>query len=230
MGRMVLKIAAVFGAASLLVSAAQAATYPAMAPVNQYMMDRAGEIALAKSAAPPSISGKATILVLTPHGYQTAVKGSNGFVCAVERGWMSQYDFPQFWNPHVRGPLCYNPPAVRTILPYTVRRTELVLAGRSKSEMSAAIKADIEKHRLPPLEAGALTFMLSREQYLNDKGRHWMPHLMFYFPREEAAEWGAGLAGSPTILNPQFQDSPEAISVILVPVAHWSDGTPAPKM
>ncbi|HEX3942457.1 MAG TPA: hypothetical protein VHW69_00070 [Rhizomicrobium sp.] len=72
--------------------------------------------------------------------------------------------------------------------------------------------------------------MLSKQQYLNDKGRHWMPHLMFYFPRGEAAKWGAGLAGSPTILNPQFQDSPEALSVILVPVAHWSDGTPAPKM
>ncbi|HEX3653831.1 MAG TPA: hypothetical protein VHU18_13510 [Rhizomicrobium sp.] len=230
MGWTVLRFAAAFGVVSVFVSAAQAASYPAMAPVNQYMMNRAEEVALAKSAAPPSISGTATILVLTPHGYETAVQGSNGFVCAVERGWMSQYDFPQFWNPHVRGPLCYNPAAVRTILPYTIRRTELVLAGHSKSEMSAAIKAGIEKHTLPPLEAGALTFMLSKQQYLNDKGQHWMPHLMFYFPRGEAAKWGAGLAGSPTILNPQFQDSPEAISVILVPVAHWSDGTPAPKM
>jgi len=87
-----------------------------------------------KSAAPPSIADKRTVLVLTPHGHETAVKGSNVFVCAVERGWMSQYDFPQFWNPHMRGPLCYNSPAVRSILPYTIKRTELVLAGRSKSE------------------------------------------------------------------------------------------------
>ena len=232
MGWVGLRLAAACASASVFVSVAQAqaATYPAMAPLNQYMMERAAEIALAKSAAPPSISDKATILVLTPRGYERAVKGSNGFVCAVERAWMSQYDFPQFWNPHVRGPLCYNPPAVRSILPYTIRRTELVLAGRSKSEMSAAIKDGIDKHALPPLEAGALTFMLSKRQYLNDKGQHWMPHLMFYFPRGEGANWGAGLAGSPTILNPQFQDSPEQISVILVPVAHWSDGTPAPKM
>ena len=223
----VLKFAAVFCAASVVVSGAQAVNYPAMAPLAQYMMVRANEIALAKSAAPLSISGNATILVLTPHGYETAVNGSNGFVCAVERGWMSQYDFPQFWNPHIRGPLCYNPAAVRSILPYTIKRTELVLAGRSKTETSAAIKDGIEKHALPPLEAGALTFMMSKQQFLDDKGQHWMPHLMFYFPRGEGANWGAGLAGSPTILNPQFQDSPEAISVILVPLMRWSDGTPA---
>src|ERR1700684_437121 len=128
----------VVGAALFCTSAAQAASYPTMAPQDQYMMDRAAEIALAKSAAPPAIADKATVLVLTRQGYETAVEGSNGFVCAVERGWMSQYDFPQFWNPHMRGPLCYNPPAVRSILPYTIKRTELVLARRSKPAMSAA--------------------------------------------------------------------------------------------
>jgi hypothetical protein len=230
MKRMVLGSAAAFGAALLCLSAAQADPYAAMAPVDQYMMAPADEIALAKSAAPPSISDNATVLVLTPHGYDTAVKGSNGFVCAVERSWMSQYDFPQFWNPHMRGPLCYNPAAVRTILPYTIKRTALVLAGDSKTQMSAAIKDGIDKHTLPPLEAGALTFMMSKQQFLNDNAHNWMPHLMFYFPRADGANWGAGLAGSPTILNPQFQESPESISVIMVPTKHWSDGTPAPKM
>lgn len=201
-----------------------------MAPVDQYMMARADEIALAKSAAPPSISDKATVLVLTPHGYDTAVKGSNGFVCAVERAWMSQYDFPQFWNPHMRGPLCYNPAAVRTILPYTIRRTELVLAGRSKSQMSAEIKDGIEKHTLPPLEAGAMTYMMSKQQFLNDDAHNWVPHLMFYFPRAAGSNWGADLPGAPPMLNPQFQESPEAISVIMVAVSHWSDGTAAPPM
>jgi hypothetical protein len=223
-----LKCAAAFGAALVFVSAASAAPYAAMAPVDQYLMDRGAEIALAKSAAPAAISDKATVLVLTRHGYETAIKGSNGFVCAVERGWMSNYDFPQFWNPHMRGPLCYNPPAVRTILPYTIKRTELVLAGRSKTEMAAAIKDGIDKHTLPPLEAGALTYMMSKQQFLDDNAHSWMPHLMFYFPRAAAANWGAGLTGAPPILNPQFQESAEAISVIIVPVSHWSDGTPAP--
>jgi hypothetical protein len=214
----------------LCASAAHATDYSAIAPVDQYLMERSAEIALAQSAAPPSIAGKASVLVLTRHGYDTAVKGSNGFVCAVERGWMSQYDFAQFWNPHMRGPLCYNPAAVRSILPYTIRRTELVLAGRSKTEIANAIKDDIEKHKLPPLEAGAVTYMMSKQGYLNDKARNWKPHLMFYFPRAAAATWGADLPGSPLMLNPQYQDSVEAISVIMVPAPHWSDGTPAPAM
>ena len=222
--------AASFGVVLLCVSAACAADYSAMAPLDQYLMDRSAEIVLAKSAAPPSIADKATILVLTRHGYDTAITGSNGFVCAVERSWMAQFDFPQFWNPHMRGPLCYNPAAVRSILPYTIRRTELVLAGRTKPEMVAAIKDGIEKHTLPHLEAGAMTYMMSRQQNLNDDAHNWVPHLMFYFPRADGAEWGADLPGAPPMLNPQFQDSPEAISVIMVPVAHWSDGSPAPNM
>src|ERR1700758_4911591 len=103
MGWKSLRVVAALSA--ILPCAAHAASYPAMAPIDQYLMSPADEIALAKSAAPPSISDGATILVLTAHGYDTAVKGSNGFVCAVERSWMSQYDFPQFWNPHTRGPL-----------------------------------------------------------------------------------------------------------------------------
>jgi hypothetical protein len=211
-------------------SAAQASAYSAMAPLDQYLMNRPAEIALAKSAAPPSIADNATVLVLTRHGYETAIKGSNGFVCAVERAWMSQYDFPQFWNPHMRGPLCYNPAAVRSILPYTISRTELVLAGRTKSEMVAATEEGIQKHTLPPLEAGAMTYMMSRQQYLNDRGHNWLPHLMFYFPRAAGANWGADLPGAPAMLNPQFQHSPEAISVIMVPVTNWSDGTTAAAM
>jgi hypothetical protein len=219
-----------FGAMLLCASTGRAAPYSTMAPVDQYLMDRAAEIAMARSAAPPAIADKATILVLTRDGYDTAIKGSNGFVCAVERGWMSNYDFPQFWNPRMRGPLCYNPPAVRTILPYTLRRTALVLAGRSKPEMITAIKDGIEKHTLPHLEAGALTYMMSKQGYLNDDAHSWVPHLMFYFPRTAGTNWGADLAGAPPMLNPQFQESPEAISVIMVPVTHWSDGTPAPTM
>ena len=223
------KVAAACGVA-LAAATARAADYSAMAPLDQYLMDRAAEIALARSAAPPAISGKATILVLTPHGYETAVQGDNGFVCAVERSWMAQYEFPQFWNPHMRGPLCYNPPAVRSILPYTIRRTELVLAGRTKPQMVEATRRGIEDHSLPPLEAGALTYMMSKEQNLNDGAHNWVPHLMFYFPRSPAATWGADEPGAPPMLNPQFQNSPEALSVLMVAVSHWSDGSPAPMM
>jgi len=224
------RCAAAFAGALVWGSSVLAAGYPAMAPLDQYLMDRTAEIALAKSAAPPSIADKATVLVLTRHGYETAVRGSNGFVCAVERAWMSQYDFPGFWNPRMRGPLCFNPPAVRSVLPYTIKRTELVLAGRTKAQMIAAIRTGIGRRALPRLEPGALTYMMSKQGYLNDSAGHWLPHLMFYFPRAAGSNWGADEPGAPPMLNPQFQDSPEALSVLMVPVTHWSDGTPAPAM
>src|SRR5271167_3431013 len=100
--------------------------YPSMAALDQYLMDRNAEIALARSAAPEAISRDAEILVLGRHGYETAVKGKNGFVCAVERGWMGPFEgkfAANFWNPKIRGPLCFNPPAARSILPLTYKRT-----------------------------------------------------------------------------------------------------------
>ena len=79
-------------------------SYPSMAPLDQYLMaDRNAEIAMARSAAPEAISRDADILVLGQHGYETAVKGKNGFVCAVERAWMGSFDGDNFWNPKVRG-------------------------------------------------------------------------------------------------------------------------------
>ena len=69
--------------------------YPNMAPIEQYLMDPAAEIALARSAAPESISRDAEVLVLGRHGFETAVKGKNGWVCMVERGW-GMFDWPEF--------------------------------------------------------------------------------------------------------------------------------------
>ena len=70
-----------------------------MAPVEQYRMARDSEIALAKSAASPAIANDADVMVLGASGYETAVKGKNGFVCTVQRGWAAGTDDPQFWNP-----------------------------------------------------------------------------------------------------------------------------------
>src|SRR5579863_8503012 len=69
-----------------------AGPYPKMAPLSQYLMDRQAEIDLARSAAPTAISGHATILVLTPRRYETAVEGTNGSTCLVERSWTKAFD------------------------------------------------------------------------------------------------------------------------------------------
>src|SRR5215831_20139474 len=143
--------------------------YPTMAPVEQYLMDRDAEIALARSAAPDAISHDASVIVLTRHGYETAVEGKNGWVCWVGRGWMAMFDHPEFWNPKVRAADCLNPPAARSILPYAYKRTELILAGRSKLEVIAAIKAAIDR---PALEQGTVSYMMSKASYLTDSGDH----------------------------------------------------------
>jgi hypothetical protein len=203
--------------------------YPTMAPLDQYLItDRNAEIALARSAAPDSISRDAKILVLGRHGYETAVEGKNGFVCVVERAWMSPYDHPEFWNPKLRGPICFNPAAVRSILPLTIKKTEWVLAGLSKAQIMDNLKAALDRKELPALEPGAMSYMMSKQAYLTDRDGHNMAHLMIYVPLTDSAAWGADLPGSPVMFGGQFQGAPEPITVFLVPVEKWSDGSAAP--
>lgn len=198
--------------------------YPKMAPLDQYLMGRNAEIALARSAAPPSIARDAEVLVLGRHGYETAVQGKNGFVCLVERGWTAPTDDPNFWNPKLRGALCLNPPAVRTYLPITIKKTELILAGESKTQMADDIKAAFDKKELPSLQPGAMCYMLSKGQYLGDQPvHHWHPHVMFFIPETDSVARGENLPGSPVLTSP---DPLDRLTVLMVLVRKWSDGTP----
>jgi hypothetical protein len=73
--------------------------YPSMAPLDQYLMaDRSAEIVLGR------------------HGYETADRAKNGFVCVVQRSWIAGFDDPDFWNPKLRAPICFNQPAAPSIL------------------------------------------------------------------------------------------------------------------
>jgi hypothetical protein len=203
-----------------------AADYPHMAPLAQYLdADPNAEIVMARSAAPAAISRDATVLVLKPNGYETAVSGKNGFVCVVERAWMAQFDGPDFWNPKIRGPTCFNPQAVRSVLPITYRRTEMVLDGLTKAQMVTRLKEAVERKELPPLEPGAMSYMMSKIGYLGDSVGHWHPHLMFYAARSDGSDWGADLPQSPVLLNPQFQGAPEPLATFIIVMPSWSDGT-----
>ena len=204
--------------------------YPSMASIEPYLMPANAEIAMARSAAPQAISSDAKILVLGWHGYETAIEGRNGFVCMVDRSWNLPFNSGEFWNPKVRGPLCFNPAAARSILPLTIKRTGMVLAGLSKAQMIDSIKAGFDSKELRLPEAGAMSYMMSRTGYLNDSVGHYVPHLMFYFPRMDKSSWGADLPDSPVTLNPQFRDGPEPITEFVIPVGKWSDGTTAPVM
>ena len=81
--------------------------------------------------------------------------------------------------------------------------------------------------------------MMSKGSYLADSGNYNGPHLMFDQIAKDGAAWGANLTNSPVLAvnfwyisaeaYPQLKSFPP-LSVFLVGVAKWSDGTPVPSM
>jgi len=202
--------------------------YPSMAPREQYLMpDRNAEIAFARTAAPEGISRDATILVLTAHGYETAIEGKdgkNGFVCLVERGFGGgPIESTQWWNPKIRSPDCYNPQAARTALPLTLKRAELAMAGKTKEQIIEWQKTAYAKKELPTtVEPGAMAYMLSKQAYLGDAGNHNLCHLMVFLPLDNA-NWGEGVDNSP--VYPHVSGPPQPFKIFLIAVSNWSDGS-----
>jgi hypothetical protein len=205
-------------------SYASAAVYPNMAPIARYdIADRAAEIALARSAAPASISGRAQILVLGKRGYETAVKGGNGFVCLVVRSWDMNFNNPEFWNPRVRSPQCFNAAAASSVLPRYLERTRWVLAGESVARMRA--RAKTQKRLMPA--PGSVCYMMSKQAYLNDAAAGpWYSHVMF-FGLAKPADWGADLPDSPMAADAAAY---KPVTIFMVIVQKWSDGTPNRSM
>jgi len=190
------------------------------------MMDRSAEIVLARSAAAPSISNDAGVMVLGAHGFETAAKGTNGFVCIVERAWDKAFSDAEFWNPKMRGPVCMNAAAVSTVLPIFIERAQWALSGLSKDQMEANSKTSSTSNMSPA--DGAMSYMMAKDQYLSDSDGQWYPHVMFFGPHADPGAWGANLKGSPLLGDPT--SSP--FTLFFIPVRKWSDGTlavyPAP--
>jgi len=201
------------------------AAYPAMAPLDQYLIsDEKSEIALARSAAPGSISDAAEVMVLGHEGYKTAVKGTNGFLCIVERSWGQGTDQAEFWNPKMRAPHCFNAQATRSFAQIYLMKTKLVLAGKSKAEIAQAITTALDKKELPALEPGAMAYMMSKQQYLNDQAKAWRSHAMFFSPGDMTKSWAADSPNSPVMVA---NDSEERVTILFVLADKWSDGTAA---
>jgi hypothetical protein len=205
---------------------AEKPSYPAMAPLEQYLIqDENAEIALARSAAPASVSDAADVMVLRRDGYATAAKGSNGFVCIVERSWATTTEDAQFWNPKIRAPHCFNSPAAATALPLYLMKTKWVLAGKAKREIVADLASAVEKKDW--LAPGTMVYMMSKHQYLNDEGVSWHPHVMFFAAGDAQKSWGANLPGSPVLAA---YDPEQHMTTFFVVSSQWSDGTPGPPI
>jgi hypothetical protein len=141
---------------------------------------------------------------------------------------MPPFDQKDFWSTRLRAPICYNAPASRTVLQYTLRRTQLALAGLSRSQILARITA----MALPSPAPGSMSYMLSKEQNLGEGVGHWYPHVMFHVPKSYGAGsgsiWGADLRGSPIVFDNGHRLVPEPQAILMVLVPNWSDGTAAP--
>lgn len=199
--------------------------YASPAPFERYLSSTGEEeVRLARSAAPPAIANQARILVLGRRGFQTAIAGTNGFTCLVQRSWASDFDDPEFWNPKIRAPICFNPAAARSVLPTDIQRTQWVMAGMSRSHMRTLTVKAVAQGLIRAPQVGAMCFMMSKGGYLSDKaGGHWHPHLMYFLPRTADALWGANREGSPIMAS---TDSVVPVTVFFAAVPRWSDGTP----
>ena len=212
-------------------SSAAHADYAKMAPLAQYLSaSQASEIALARSAAPKPIGDHATVMTLGKDGYETAVKGTNGFVCFVERSWANDFDNGQFWNPRIRTPQCWNAAAASSVLPDYLNRTKWVLSGASQKDMAARTKAEFANHEVGPPAPGAMAYMLSKDQYILDPTPaggplHWYPHVMFFVSATDGSPWGANVSGGP-LFSSTSDIEPVTTYFLLAP--KWSDGTPGP--
>lgn len=211
-------------------SAPARADYAKMAPLGQYLSaSQAAEVTLARTAAPRSISAHATVLTLGKDGYVTAIKGSNGFVCFVQRSWANDFDNGQFWNPRIRTPQCWNAAAASSFLPDYLNRTKWVLSGASKSEMVARTKAEFAHHVGPPAP-GSMAYMMSKDQYINDPTpalgpARWYPHVMFFVTATDGSLWGANMPGGPLF---SATSDVEPVTTYFLVVPRWSDGTLGP--
>lgn len=191
------------------------------------MADRAAEIALARTAAPSTISDSATVLVFTPTGFVEAARGTNGFTCVVLRSFSASLDDPNYWNPHIRAPHCFNPPASRTVMPEILQQAAWILAGVSPTETMARSKQRYASHLVPPPAPGAMTYMLSKEQYLQEENPHAVPHLMFYYDKSMPAATLGATEKSTTVIDGLASDPNTTVLTLFIPVRRWSDGTNA---
>jgi len=167
------------------------------------------------------------VMVLGKSGFTTAVKGANGFLCLVERSWGTSTDDPGFWNPKARAPICFNAAAARSFVPIFLMKTKLVLEGKSKAEILAATSSALDSKELPALEPGSMCYMMSKQQYLNDRDKSWHPHVMMFVSGDAAKSWGADKEDSPVIFG---NDPEERVTIFMFWVGNWSDGSPAPTM
>jgi hypothetical protein len=189
----------VFCAVGVAAESAQDTNYP---PLADYLMTADAETALAKSAAPANVSDRATLKLLTSSGYKVAHEGTNGFVCMVMRGFAAPtYTPPQLrdlvYDAALRAPICFDPSAARTVMPFYELRTKLGMEGKVPEQIAAGLEAAYAKGELPKRNEVSFAYMWSASQNLGGGVGHWHPHMMVFSPYYENSMLGNNPFGAP---------------------------------
>jgi hypothetical protein len=218
MKRLVLLLVAILLSFTVSAVWAQSPKYP---PLAEYMMPRDAEMALARSAAPAKISERATIKVLTTSGYRVAREGDNGFVCMVMRGWTAPTYTPAqlrdlVYDPKLRAPICFDPAASRTVMPFYELRTALGMEGKTPDQIAEGVQAAYVKGALPKRDGVTFAYMWSADQNLGPEVGHWHPHMMVFAPYFENSMLGGNEFGSP--LPFVSDDAGTPFAVVIIPV------------
>ena len=148
-------------------------------PVKPVPLPDAEEIALAVSAAPAELSGKATVYAVRDGKVLTIRAGTNGSSCLVARDLHGGSLYP----------ICYNPEGTRTMLQRELLEVRLRSLGVAEDSIDKAVGAAYKSGQLEPPKDVALAYMMSPKQVLfsspKEEGRRvgaWHPHLMLYVP------------------------------------------------
>jgi hypothetical protein len=173
------------------------------------LLPRAQEIALARSAAPASVTTNARVLIFTDSGFIVADSGSNGVTCIVNRSW------PNSLEPH-----CYDAEASVSILPMEMERTRLFHRGLHEAEVERAIGEGLATGRFRVPQRPAMSYMMSAgQQLIGDDGMpagHWHPHIMVYYPYLTNAAMGFGKTPDMLVGMVSEEGRPDACLVIVV--------------
>jgi hypothetical protein len=162
------------------------------------------QIALAESAAPPSVGQGSTVYVLGPTGYTKARDGKNGFTCLISRQRRDTVE-----------PECFDAEGTATVLPLRLFVEAQRAGGISEAEISEAVEAGYRSGKFSAPRRPGLVYMLSDHNYVFSPERqeiiHFPGHLMFYAPYATEKEVGSG-PGAPFIVAP---GTPHALMIVV---------------
>ncbi len=188
-------------------------------PVSRAAVSPANEIALARSAAPASISAAAAVYVLVDGRYRLAQEGTNGFTCFVLRD----------ADPRAQYPTCLDPEWTRCELPEYMKEAELRRSGMAETRIAAVLDGLRRAGRFPRPRRSGIAYMASphmRGMYDVVPGGRIQPHVMIYAPGATNAQIGVSDVATARLRHIPFvlaEGRPDAHIIAALP--SYADGT-----